>query len=108
MKSSDSGSTKNRKPTRDALQILERRFFKTARRNAELEVARVNAQVARLIYQLRTDASLSQQELALKIGTTQSVISRLEDDDYGGHSLAMLSKIAGAVGKRLVLSTVDR
>jgi hypothetical protein len=32
------------------------------------------------------------------VGTTQSVISRLEDADYEGHSLAMLRRIARAVG----------
>ena len=34
---------------------------------------------------------LPQKELAELIGTTQSVISRLEDADYEGHSLSMLS-----------------
>ena len=42
----------------------------------------------------RTEAGLSQKELAEMIGTTQSVISRLEDADYEGHSLSMLSRIA--------------
>lgn len=45
------------------------------------EEARVNAQAARLIYQLRSDAKLNQNELAKLVGTTQSVVSRLEDDD---------------------------
>jgi hypothetical protein len=39
------------------------------------------------------------------VGTTQSVVSRLEDDDYDGHSLTMLARIAAALGKRLVLTT---
>jgi hypothetical protein len=35
------------------------------------------------------------------VGTTQSVISRLEDADYEGHSLPMLQRIAAALHKRL-------
>lgn len=31
-------------------------------------------------------------------GSTQSVIARLEDADYGGHSLTMLRRIAEAIG----------
>lgn len=43
--------------------------------------ARVNAAVAQLIYAARNQAGLSQAELAERIGTKQSVISRLEDAD---------------------------
>ncbi|MGC8643766.1 MAG: hypothetical protein ACP5XB_28230, partial [Isosphaeraceae bacterium] len=35
------------------------------------------------------------------IGTTPSVINRLEDADYSGHSLPMLRRIAAALGRRL-------
>jgi transcriptional regulator with XRE-family HTH domain len=44
---------------------------------------------------------LIQQDLATRIGTTASVISRLEDADYSGHSLAMLRRIAAALGRRV-------
>ena len=43
---------------------------------------------------LRMTAFRGQKELATMMGTTQSVISHLEDADYEGHSLSMLSKIA--------------
>jgi hypothetical protein len=33
------------------------------------------------------------------IGTTASVICRLEDADYEGHSLAMLNRIAAALNR---------
>ena len=35
------------------------------------------------------------------VGTTASVICRLEDADYEGHSLAMLNRIAAALDKRV-------
>jgi len=57
-------------------------------------------EVASLIYDLRTWAGLSQRALARKVGTTASVICRLEDADYEGHSLAMLRRIAAALDKR--------
>jgi hypothetical protein len=42
------------------------------------------------------------------IGTTESVISRLEDADYTGHSLSMLRRIADALGKRVEIRFVPR
>jgi hypothetical protein len=35
------------------------------------------------------------------VGTTQSVISKLEDADYEGHSLSMLKRIGTALHKGL-------
>jgi transcriptional regulator with XRE-family HTH domain len=66
-----------------------------------VEQEQANLDVAREIYELRIKAKLSQAELARKVGTTQSVISRLEDADYDGHSLAMLRRIAAALEKRV-------
>src|SRR5437899_9347821 len=66
-----------------------------------IEQERANLDIARKIYDLRTAARLSQAELAKKVGTTQSVISRLEDADYERHSLAMLRRIAAALERRV-------
>jgi transcriptional regulator with XRE-family HTH domain len=52
---------------------------------------------------MREDKGLTQAELAKKVGTTQSVIARLEDAEYKGHSLAMLERIAMACGVALKL-----
>jgi DNA-binding XRE family transcriptional regulator len=70
----------------------------------EEEVA--NAELARKVYDLRTEAGLTQKELAKMVGTTASVISRLEDADYDGHSMAMLRRIASALGKRVEIRFV--
>ncbi len=69
---------------------------------------RAGLQIARQVYDLRLAAGLSQVQLAAKIGTTQSVISRLEDADYDGHSLAMLRKIAAATGHDVEVRFVRR
>lgn len=63
-----------------------------------LERERLNAAVARQIYEARAARGLSQAKLAALVGTTQSVIAWLEDADYDGHSLTMLRRIAEAIG----------
>ncbi|MDH3593030.1 MAG: helix-turn-helix transcriptional regulator, partial [Planctomycetota bacterium] len=59
-----------------------------------------------LLYNARQDAGLTQRELAERVGTSPSVISRLEDADYYGHSLSMMRRIASALGMRIELRFV--
>jgi len=92
--------------TPDALRILDRIIGDDADLRAEIEEERINAQVARQIYLLRTSRELTQRELAERIGSTQSVIARLEDTDYEGHSLRMLRRIARALDARLSVHLV--
>lgn len=93
--------------TTDAIKILHRRFYQgNPERLADLEEARVNDDVARKITALRKEKNLSQRELAALVGTTASVICRLEDADYEGHSLAMLNRIATALDTRISISFV--
>ena len=88
--------------TSNAVRILHRRYVgEDVQRKASLEQERVNAEVARTIYELREQAGLSQKELAERVDTTQSVISRLEDADYEGHSLSMLNRIAKALNQQV-------
>jgi transcriptional regulator with XRE-family HTH domain len=55
-----------------------------------------------LVHRLRTDAGLTQAELAARMGTTQSAIARMEG---GGArpTLETLEKLAGAIGADLVV-----
>ena len=87
--------------TSDAVSIMDRMAGGSLELKRLTDDARTNAVVAQLIYAARTKAGLSQAELAKKLGTRQSVISRLEDADYDGHSLTMLQRIAAALGQRL-------
>lgn len=59
------------------------------------------ADIASQICNLRKRAGLSQRQLAAKVGTTASVICRLEDSDYEGHSVSMLKRIAAALGRNI-------
>ena len=91
-----------RRTTTDLLEILHHRYYEgKPERLASLEEERANAEIARTIYRLRTKAKMSQRELAALVGTSTSVISRLEDADYEGHSLTMLRRIARALNRRV-------
>lgn len=96
-----------KRKTSDAVEILHKRFYEgKPKRIAEMEQARADDAVARKIYDLRTKAGLSQRELAKLISSTASVICRLEDADYEGHSMAMLNRIAAALDKRVEIRFV--
>ena len=66
------------------------------------------SQVAKLIRELRGQAGLTQAQLAERVGTTQSLISRLERDDYTGHSLSMLYRIGKALDRRVTVTLAPR
>ena len=99
-------SQKTQKLTSDALALVEALTGKSQEMADLVEQEQANLNVAREIYALRIKAKLSQAELARKVGTTQSVISRLEDADYDGHSLQMLRRIASALEKRVEIRFV--
>lgn len=60
--------------------------------------------LGQLIYDLRTQVGLSQRELAERMGTTQSVISRLEEGGGARNRLDTLARVANALGRHLVVS----
>ncbi len=99
---------KTRKIT-DGVEILDRRYVRNdseMKKMVEEEFEKL--QIGQQIYDLRKEANLTQDELADMVGTTGSVISRLESAEYDGHSLKMLERIAVALGKKVAISIVDR
>jgi len=95
-----------KRKTSNAVEILDRITGNDRQLRRMIEVARINVLVSEMIYEARTAAGLTQAALARRVGTTQSVISRLEDADYEGHSLTMLQRIAEALHVRLELRFV--
>ena len=89
------------KKTNDALNILQQMTKDDPEIEEMIWESSLNAELAQLIYTARTQAGLTQQQLADRIGTKQSVIARLEDAEYEGHSLSMLNKIAQGLNQRL-------
>ena len=60
--------------------------------------------LGQLIYDMRTEAGLSQRELAERMETTQSVISRLEEGGGAKNRIDTLARVATALDRHLVLS----
>lgn len=93
---------------RSAIKILKKSVDDDSELQQLVGQERLNARVAQLIYDARQAAGLTQRELAARVGTQQPVIARLEDADYGGHSLKMLFRIASAVGQELEIGFRSR
>ena len=64
--------------------------------------------LGQLIYDLRTAAGLSQRELAERMGTTQSVISRMEEGGGARNRLDTLARVASALDRHLVVSFPEK
>ncbi len=84
-------------------EFVEQRARKSATYRKTFGRTLHQVDLALLVREMREDAKLTQAELARKVGTTQSVIARLEDAEYTGHSLTMLERVAAVCGVALKL-----
>ena len=82
-------------------RLLEDKAFRE-----EFEQEYKNLVISEKIAELRHKAHLTQEELANKVHTTKSAISRYERNDYQGYSVSLLQKIASACGADLRISFV--
>jgi ribosome-binding protein aMBF1 (putative translation factor) len=79
----------------------ERRGFREAYEALETEYA-----LAREMLSARTRAGLTQEAVAVRMGTTKSAVSRLEAAGKHTPSVASLKKYAEAVGCKLTIKLV--
>ena len=79
-------------------ELLENKKTKRAYENFALEFAFV-----RMIIQKRLAKGLTQKELAEKVGTKQSAISRFESGTYNP-TLSFLEKVASALGTKVSIA----
>ena len=96
----------DKRTTTSAVEILHHLYFKNDPEMMQmLKAERIKGDIAQLIYDLREAASLTQEQLAEKVGTTAKVIDNLEMTDYEdnlmGDAVLMLQRIAKAVGKQV-------
>lgn len=63
-------------------------------------------EINRSIVRLRIARKITQEELAQRVGCKQSDISRLERDDYRGHTIAKLDNIIAGLGAKIVLNLI--
>ena len=99
---------KKRKSSRTASEILYKRYYhgKPKERLAEAQATMAALALGDRIRILREGAGLTQAELAKRIGTQPSQISRIEDADYTGHSVETLRRIAKALNATLRIELV--
>ncbi len=90
--------------TKNALEILARVTGDDDEIKELIAQETINSRIARIIYDARKEAGLTQTQLADMIGTKQSVIARLEDADYEGHSLSIVKHIGDALHQRINIS----
>ncbi|MCH8824625.1 MAG: helix-turn-helix transcriptional regulator [Planctomycetes bacterium] len=83
--------------TQDAIKILERMVGDDAELQLQIQLSDITADIAEQVYEARTERSITQTELAVLIGTSQSAVARVENADYDGHSIRTLVKIANAL-----------
>lgn len=101
--------SRKRKKTSDALTILRDRYIKgDPNRLAAIEAERAKIKIAEQVYALRKQRGLTQKQLAEVMGTTQSVISRLEDTDYESERIDTLQKLAAALQCHLEVRFVPK
>ncbi len=98
--------TTKRTKRSNAQRVLDRITGQDSKLREAVEVQKLNVRAAEMILAARERAELTQAQLAKLVGTTQSVISRLEDADYEGRSLTMLQRIADALNHRLEVRLV--
>ena len=90
------------RPRSQALQkIYDRRVGQDETRAQRLEENLDASELARGLYRCRVEAGLTQSELARRLGTSTSVVCRLEKPGYEGHTLSTLRRVAAALGRRV-------
>jgi len=85
---------------------MEKRAHKSAAYRAALEEQQPYEQFARLVIRKRMQLGLTQEELAKRMGTSHSVISRLESGQHR-FSFATMRKLAKALDTHLVYGFQD-
>ena len=93
--------------TTDGLKIINNMIGDDSQLREMCEQATILARIAQLVYDLRTQEGLSQQELAEVIGITQSIVVQIEEADYEGDSLLMLNRIAQVFHKEVKIEFAD-
>ena len=81
---------------------IKQRLMKNPKFRKEYAAADAEFSIIEALVRARTDANLSQSELARRLGTTQSSVARLEGGGISP-SLTTLRRYAEATGKKLVV-----
>ena len=89
--------------TTDAIEMIKHEMSKDPELANLVEEELQRLRIAEKIRQARKQAGLTQRELAKQIRTTQSVVSRLESNNYERLSLQTLLKISTVLNCNLII-----
>lgn len=84
----------------DFKEYMQRRLNEDPELKKEFDKLQLQRQVAKIITETRKSKGLKQSELAMKAGTSQTVISRIENGSVSV-GLQMLQRIADALDARI-------
>ena len=87
---------------------LRKKWLKDPKVRKEDDALKSEFQLSEEILKARGKAHLTQAQLAQKIGTKATAISRLESPNYGRASISMLRKVANALGCELQVRLVPK
>ena len=82
---------------------LKKQALKDSDVRKEYDALEIEFAIAEIVIKSRLEKGMTQSDLAKKIGTKQSAISRLESGNYNP-SITFLSKIAKALSLDLIVS----
>ena len=91
-----------KKMSSDAFQWAYDKYIANDPKEVALyEEERIKADIAQTVYDLRNQEGFSRKQLADMVGADESVIEDIEEADYEGDFLAMASRIANALHRRV-------
>jgi ribosome-binding protein aMBF1 (putative translation factor) len=89
-------------------KTLKDQWLKDAEVRKEYDALNAEFQLAEEIIKARSKTRMTQAELARRIGTKSTAISRLESPSYGKASISMLKKLAHALDCELQIRLVSK
>jgi len=99
---------KKKRTTTDALEVMDARFGHLPGWKNGVQGERRKLAVGMLIRESREAQGLTQKQLAQRVGTSQSAISRIEDANYDKLMLETLYRIADALNLPLAINLGKR
>ena len=99
---------RNSKRVTDAVEIMDRTYGGNSEWDRLVAEEELNASVGQLVHDLRVEAGLSLAKLAEMVGTSQSIISRVENADYEGSALEILSRVCFALHRKIGVKRTKR